>query len=149
MRHFFLFANRNPRIRDVLSPFVEHCVARSPSSFPLASVLVNRAEHGRWADHMAGWRAEALANPGQVLHVRYEDLKAQPEVEIRRIASFLDIPVTDALIDRVVEHSGFGAMRKQSGGHAFFRKGEVGDWARHFCLARSWRPSLTRSWPAR
>ena len=81
---------------------------------------------------MAGWRAEALSNPGQVLHVRYEDLKRDPEPQVRRIARFLDIPVTDGLVARTIKHSGFGAMRMQSGGYAFFRKGEVGDWARHF-----------------
>lgn len=31
-------------------------------------------EHGRWSDHVAGWRAEWLQNPSQVIWLKYEDL---------------------------------------------------------------------------
>mmetsp|Transcript_29222 Transcript_29222/g.76533 ORF Transcript_29222/g.76533 Transcript_29222/m.76533 type:complete len:406 (+) Transcript_29222:197-1414(+) len=92
-------------------------------------------EHGRWSDHVAAWRAEARVNPRQVLWVRYEDLKADPVGQVRRIAAFLEVPVTDALISATVEHSGFAAMQRQSGGYRFFRKGQVGDWGRHFSPA--------------
>lgn len=89
-------------------------------------------ESGRWADHLAGWRAEALSNPQQVLWVRYEDLKADPEHEIRRIAKFLEVPASDKVIQDTMVNSGFKAMKTQSGGYQFFRKGVVGDWMRHF-----------------
>jgi hypothetical protein len=89
-------------------------------------------EHGRWADHVAGWRAEALSNPSQILWVRYEDLKRDPEVEIRRIANFLEVSASETVIQNTIRHSGFTAMKEQSGGYQFFRKGKVGDWARHF-----------------
>lgn len=94
--------------------------------------LAGLFEHGRWTDHLAGWRAEALSNPEQVLFVRYEALKEDPEMEIRRIASFLEIAVTDELVARTVTHSGFAAMKKQSNNFRFFRKGVVGDYAKHF-----------------
>ena len=93
-------------------------------------------EHGRWSDHVAGWRAEASQNPGQVLWCRYEDLKAQPHREVRRIAEFLSIDADDALIDKVVVGSGFDVMRARAGEMSyFFRKGVVGDAARHFSPA--------------
>ena len=34
-----------------------------------------------------------------------------------------------------VDNSRFDKMKKQSGGFSFFRRGEVGDWARHFSPA--------------
>ena len=90
-------------------------------------------EHGRWSDHVAGWRAEASQNPSQVLWVRYEDLKADPQWEVRRIAAFLGIAVDDGLVDRVVVGSGFEQMRARAGQMTyFFRLGKVGDAARHF-----------------
>ena len=47
-------------------------------------------------------------------------------MEIRRIASFLEIAVTDELVARTVTHSGFAAMKKQSNNFRFFRKGALG-----------------------
>lgn len=90
-------------------------------------------EHGRWADHVAGWRAEALMNPGQVLWVRYEDFIEDPEREVRRVAAFIDLgDVSDEVIKATVKHSGFAAMKEQAQGVNHMRKGEVGDAKRHF-----------------
>merc|ERR1711988_643593 len=69
-------------------------------------------EHGRWSDHIAGWRNEFLNNPEQVLWVRYEDLRANPEAGIRRVAKFLDIPVTDAVVAKTIYGSGFEQMQQ-------------------------------------
>lgn len=89
-------------------------------------------EHGRWSDHVAGWRAEALSNPEQVLWVCYEDLVAQPEQEIRRVATFLGFTPSDAVVSATALHSGFSAMKAQAGNASHMRKGEVGDSERHF-----------------
>lgn len=88
-------------------------------------------EHGRWSDHVLAWRAESLANPNQVLWVRYEDLKLNAEKEIRRVAEFLGIDASDEVISKTVHGSGFKQMKEQAG-TAFFRKGAVGDYRRHF-----------------
>lgn len=89
-------------------------------------------EHGRWSDHVAGWRSEAVSNPEQVLWVRYEDMLAQPEKEIRRVASFLGLAPSDEVIAATVLHSGFEKMKAQSADAAHMRKGVVGDSERHF-----------------
>ena len=89
-------------------------------------------EHGTWADHVAGWRAEALQNPEQVLWVRYEDLVESPEREIRRVASFLGLEPSDTIIERCVSNSSFANMKAQSGNFRFFRSGTVGDHKNHF-----------------
>jgi hypothetical protein len=67
-------------------------------------------EHGRWSDHVAGWRAEALGNPEQILWVRYEDLTMHAEREVRRIATFLGVQADDALIRRTGDCAFFFAM---------------------------------------
>eukprot|EP00930_Biecheleria_cincta_P065134 TRINITY_DN5081_c0_g1_i1.p1 TRINITY_DN5081_c0_g1~~TRINITY_DN5081_c0_g1_i1.p1 ORF type:complete len:391 (+),score=68.69 TRINITY_DN5081_c0_g1_i1:61-1173(+) len=89
-------------------------------------------EHGRWSDHVAGWRSEAVCNPEQVLWVRYEDMLAQPRHEVRRVASFLGLEPSDEVIEATVLHSGFEKMKAQSGDAAHMRKGVVGDSERHF-----------------
>jgi hypothetical protein len=61
---------------------------------------------------------------------RYEDLKRQPEHEIRRVAAFLGVAASDDVIEKTMTNSGFDFMKNQSGGYRFFRKGQVGDWAR-------------------
>ena len=78
---------------------------------------------------MAGWRREFLSNPdkGQVLWVNYEDLKARPHAEIRRVAAHIGIAVDEALVERVVKYSRFDNMKKQAGNIPFFRKGRVGE----------------------
>eukprot|EP00656_Telonema_subtile_P021105 TRINITY_DN22147_c0_g1_i1.p1 TRINITY_DN22147_c0_g1~~TRINITY_DN22147_c0_g1_i1.p1 ORF type:complete len:240 (+),score=72.46 TRINITY_DN22147_c0_g1_i1:297-1016(+) len=92
-------------------------------------------EHGTWFAWISGWKAEHAANPEQVLWVRYEDLKADPELHIRRVAQFIGVEVTDDLMAKVVLGSGFSKMKQQAVGtknHGFFRKGTVGDWSGHF-----------------
>jgi aryl sulfotransferase len=79
-----------------------------------------------------------------LLLVHYAGLKADLEGEIRRVAAFLDLPLDEALLPRVVEHCGFDRMRgaaetdvQQSAGlkmvfnggaNAFFNKGTNGRW---------------------
>lgn len=94
-------------------------------------------EHGRWSDHVAGWRAEALMNPDQVLWVRYEDLKADPVSQVKRIARFIGVDADDdSLIERVVASSRFDIMKSRAGSMShFYRKGVVGDSAQHFSSA--------------
>mmetsp|Transcript_38329 Transcript_38329/g.119694 ORF Transcript_38329/g.119694 Transcript_38329/m.119694 type:complete len:101 (-) Transcript_38329:71-373(-) len=72
-------------------------------------------------------------NPEQVLWVRYEDVVAEPAVQIRRVASFLGLEgVTDEVVAKTAENSGFAKMKEQSGNAAHMRKGEAGDYASHF-----------------
>ena len=94
-------------------------------------------EHEFWAHVQGWWNARTLPN---VRLVHYADLKADPEAEIRRIASFLDIDVPEALWPRIVEHCGIEYMRQQAskftmlemmfegGGATFINKGVNGRW---------------------
>lgn len=119
------------------------------------------------ADHFRGWVAgyeDDLGDPGAsffhleksfwaarhepgVLLVHYNDLKADREGEMRRIAGFLDIAVPDALWPQIVAAAGFDAMKSNAdalmpkagniwkgGGKTFLHKGTNGRW-RDVCAA--------------
>jgi aryl sulfotransferase len=79
-----------------------------------------------------------------LLLVHYANLKADLPAEIRRIAAFLDMPVDEALLPRIVEHCGIDYMRSAAlanpqsdaglrfafigGAETFFNKGVNGRW---------------------
>ena len=76
-----------------------------------------------------------------LLFVHYSDLLADPRGEIRRIAAFVDEPITDAELDAAVEGTSFASMKRaakafdelmkqgfQGGSDAFFYKGTNGRW---------------------
>jgi len=84
------------------------------------------------------WEARDRPN---VLLVHYNDLKADLPGEMRRVASFLDIPVVPALWPELVEAAGFEAMRRdgdtlmssvassfKNGSQRFFFKGTNERW---------------------
>lgn len=82
------------------------------------------------------WRVgvEAVADRSDVLHVRYEDLHAEPTKQVRTILEHLGVDASDADVAACVEagrfekHSG-GRSRGETNNAHFFRKGVVGDWA--------------------
>ena len=92
---------------------------------------------GLWANVRGWWDVRGLPN---VLLVHFNDLKANMQREIRRIARFLGIDVERALWPRILEHCSFDYMRAasksvepldqffQGGGETFFNKGTNGRW---------------------
>lgn len=68
-----------------------------------------RLQYGSWFDHVAGWQARG--QDAEVLVVRYEELLADREGTVRRIAEHLAWPADDALVRRVAEASSFDAMK--------------------------------------
>lgn len=83
---------------------------------------------GRWIEgasvmsHIASWWE--LRDEPNVLFVHYNDLKADLEREMRRVAAFLNISVSAALWPGVVARCTFEGMRADSG--------KVGDFERNF-----------------
>ena len=90
-------------------------------------------EHGTIWDHRRGWRARARESPDQVLWLRYEDVLADPEREISRVAAFVGVDATPELMHKVNALSNFDAMKQKAGKMAYFyRKGSAGDAKGHF-----------------
>jgi hypothetical protein len=64
-----------------------------------------------WPDHVESWwqRSQQHAN---VLFMHYEDLKRDLEGGVRQVAAFLEVPLTDAQVAKVVHKAGFDYMRE-------------------------------------
>ena len=106
--------------------------------------VTGEIDFGDYFDNLIPW-AEKMDEPN-VLLLTYEDMKDDPRAAIAEIGSFLGGiaagAVADAsVLDRIVEHSSFDAMKKDqlrwaskrpADMPAFIRKGKVGDWQNHF-----------------
>jgi hypothetical protein len=66
---------------------------------------------GSWADHVNSWLATRHDHDGFVL-MRYEDLQADPQRELARVAKFLGMTPDEARIQRAIELSSAENMRK-------------------------------------
>ena len=91
-----------------------------------------------WENVASWWAARRLPN---VLMVHFADLKADMEGQIRRIARFLDIEVTEDCWPAILEHCSFDYMKRNAaksaplggsfwdgGAETFIHKGTNGRW---------------------
>ena len=102
--------------------------------------MAGRVPYGSWFKHVTGWlRNEDRLN---VLVVTYEELSADLEAGVKRIADFCGITIDPAAMPRILERCSFAFMRehdaKFAGGPVhtnpgapntpFIRQGKVGGW---------------------
>ena len=78
----------------------------------------------------------------KVVFVKYEDVKEEPALYLKRIAEFIGCPISPeeeacGLIDEILRLCSFDSLRNKTGkwmmieNQHFFRKAEVGDWKNH------------------
>jgi hypothetical protein len=106
--------------------------------------MKGRVPYGSWFEHVAGWlRNEDRLN---VLIVSYEELSADLETGVKRIADFCGITIDPAEMPRILERCSFAFMREHEPKFAlelrmqpaqridttlpFIRQGKVGGWQR-------------------
>lgn len=70
-------------------------------------------EHGSYWEWYEGWYPTYHANQDSVLWINFEDIKANPMGEIRRVANFLDMQCDDDTIKGIADGSSFATMKKQ------------------------------------
>jgi hypothetical protein len=98
--------------------------------------MAGQVPYRSWFEHVAGWlRNEDRLN---VLVVTYEELSADLEAGVKRIADFCEITIDPAAMPRILERCSFAFMRehdarfsisKPAGPEtAFLRQGQVGGW---------------------
>jgi len=100
--------------------------------------LAGRVPFGNWFEHVAEWlRNEDRLN---VLVVTYEELSADLEAGVKRIADFCGIMIDPAAMPRILERCSFAFMREHDAKFtirrpkpagpdtAFIRQGQVGGW---------------------
>ncbi|KAJ0674579.1 putative aromatic desulfoglucosinolate sulfotransferase [Helianthus annuus] len=108
-------------------------------------------EYGPYWDHVLGFWKAALESPDKILFFKYEEIKRDPEAHVKKLAEFMGVPISvqeedNGMVKKIVEFCSLehltsleinkiGAQRFSSGhvvpNHAFFRRGEVGDWKSH------------------
>ncbi|KAF7836234.1 cytosolic sulfotransferase 15-like [Senna tora] len=105
-----------------------------------------------WSNILGYWEA-SKDTPNKILFLKYEELKANTNFELKKIAQFLDCPFSEeeesgGVIDSIIELCSFKKMKEleiNKSGKAvqfvenkhLFRKGEIGDWVNYFS------PSMT------
>ena len=116
----------------------------------LHSFLEGRVIHtGSWQQHTRSWLESPLAKNGNLLVVRYEDLRKNPEPKLQELLQFVGINADVRVIRRAIENNTLQQMRakedkaKKAGEHSillgsrtdaldetsrFVRKGAVGGW---------------------
>jgi Sulfotransferase domain len=72
---------------------------------------VNR--FGSWQSHVASWLDSPLANDGNLLVVRYEDLRRDTENGLMEMLEFLGVPADRERVHRAVENNSLRAMREK------------------------------------
>ncbi|XP_043695558.1 cytosolic sulfotransferase 15-like [Telopea speciosissima] len=103
--------------------------------------------NGPFWDHVLGYWKQSLERPDTVLFLKFEEMKTQPSVQVRKLAKFLGFPFTEVeekegLVEEILRLCSFDHLSNldvnKNGktvfgveNNAFFRRGEVGDWVNH------------------
>ena len=82
-----------------------------------------------------------------MLFLKYEELKEDPILHLKRVAEFVDMPFTEieeseGVIEEIIEFCSINNLKELEGNKngvinkiydkkSYFRKGEVGDWTNH------------------
>lgn len=104
--------------------------------------------YGPFWDHVLGYWKYSLEDPNKVLFLKYEDLKENPRVHLKRLAEFCGCPFAieeenEGVVEEILKLCSFdnlsnlevnksGKLSSGEENKAFFRKGQVGDWANYF-----------------
>lgn len=96
-------------------------------------------KYGEWyPQHIRSWMK--YKNNKNFHYLFYEDMKKDPELEIARLAEFMEVTLTKEDISKIKEMTSFDTMKKanfQVSDVQMFRKGGVGNWKEHFTVAQS------------
>ncbi|CAK7326416.1 unnamed protein product [Dovyalis caffra] len=99
--------------------------------------------YGPFWDHVLGYWKESLERSQRVFFLRYEEMKNEPKIHLRRLSEFLGCPFSleeenNGVLDEILELCSFenlsnlevnkiGMLPSGEKHEAFFRRGEVGD----------------------
>lgn len=134
--------------KDVLVSCYYFFLAHSPfkGTFDqfFKNFMVGNVQSGSWFRHVAEWSAHSA--DANVLFIRYEDLVNHFERTVKRIATFLNVPLSAETYARVAERCSFAFMKQHEEkfgflqevmlefgftGEGFIRKGKSGSGREH------------------
>ncbi|XP_067048549.1 sulfotransferase 1E1-like isoform X1 [Acropora muricata] len=146
----YIYVSRNPKDVCVSMFFFLKSMARvetitenaynGPWEFFVNLFIEGDVLYSKWNDHVLSWWKHR--EDPNVLFLKYEEMQKDLRSHVRRIADFLQKPLSDEIIDRIAEQCTFkGMMRnpkpfKITEGDdeigLMLRKGVVGDWKNYF-----------------
>lgn len=93
-----------------------------------------RAPHGLWEDHVRGYLGARAAR--HILVLRYEDMIADLSEQIRRIAEFIGLKISESGVQDIADKTSFRSMKSDptcNYSHfykhdLFLRSGKIGSW---------------------
>lgn len=142
----YIYIARNPK--DVITSYFHFEKEKSWSGYYegdwnhwFEQFVEGRVQRGDWFHHVLSWWEHR--DSGNVLFLKYEDLKKDTAAVVREIAAFLKIELSAAKIDEIVERSNFQTMKSDDvlgdvkEFNQFFRKGKVGSWKEQFTVAQN------------
>ena len=148
----YIYVARNPKDMAV-SYFYHYFSTKSAENMTfdkfLPPLLSGKVYSGDYFEHVLGWWEHK--DDDNVLFLKYEDMKKDIREAIRKIASFIDVELTDEALESVVQKSSFSAMKENPTTNyewlpkeimhpekkPFIRKGVVGGWKDHFTPEQS------------
>ncbi|XP_059315982.1 cytosolic sulfotransferase 12-like [Lycium ferocissimum] len=109
--------------------------------------------HGPFWNHVLDYWKESIKKPHKVHFLMYEEIKEQPKIQLKRLAEFLECPISieeenGEVVDEILRMCSFenlsnlevninGKLSTGPENKLFFRKGEVGDWKNYFTIEMS------------
>ncbi|XP_064270032.1 sulfotransferase 6B1-like [Passer domesticus] len=98
--------------------------------------MTKKMAWGCYLEYLSEWNK--YADKENIMTTTYEEIKENPALSVKNIATFFGITLTEEQLQLVVERSSFQSMKKNSDkthgsfGKVLFRKGGVSDWKNLF-----------------
>lgn len=68
---------------------------------------------GSWMSHVRSWRESLLAESSDLLLVKYEELRRDPEMNLMNLLSFLGVPADRSKVQKAVQNNSLARMRQK------------------------------------
>ncbi|XP_015777139.1 PREDICTED: estrogen sulfotransferase-like isoform X1 [Acropora digitifera] len=146
----YIYISRNPKDISVsLFLFIKGMTGaentmenayNGPWEFFVDLFIEGDVPYSKWNDHVLSWWKHR--EDPNVLFLKYEEMQKDLPSHVRRIADFLQKPLSDEIIDRIAEQCTFKEMTRNPKTFKvtegddeiglILRKGVVGDWKNYF-----------------
>ncbi|XP_054717053.1 sulfotransferase ssu-1-like [Uloborus diversus] len=152
----YIYITRNPK--DCCVSFFYHCKGFGRNcDFEdgifddfFEAFIQGEVHYGDYFDHLLSWIAHK--EDPNILFLLYEDMKSDPEGNIKKVGEFLGEPFSKStrdplILENVLRNCSFEAMKKapsscwsteqSKDSPGFIRSGRIGNWREHFTVEQN------------